>query len=88
LLADGIRVDQRPGQYVVNVAIPALPLAPATYSLNVFLTRPRLSQQDAAMVFDSRTWTLGNGYALQVDGAASSTSVKVPFVARRLSQAA
>jgi lipopolysaccharide transport system ATP-binding protein len=88
LLFDGIRVGDQPGRYVVNVTIPRLPLAPADYSLNLFLSRPKGSQQSSAVILDSRTWTLGNGLDLRVEGDGESTAVRVPFSAIKLAESA
>jgi lipopolysaccharide transport system ATP-binding protein len=88
LLADRLPVSEQPGQYAVNISIPNFPLAPGSYSLNVFLTRRKFSLQDATVGFDCRTWTLGNGYDLQVEGEASRTSVRLPFVARKIKEVA
>lgn len=88
LLADSIPVAEQPGRYAVSVSIPNLPLAPGDYSLNVFLSRRKLTPQSAAVGLDMRSWTTGNGYRLQVDGEATCASVKLPFVARKLGMVA
>ena len=88
LLADGMPVAEQPGRYVVNVTIADLPLAPGDYSLNVFLSRRKLTPQDATVVFDIRSWTTGNGYRLQVEGQAKSASTRLPYVARKLERMA
>jgi lipopolysaccharide transport system ATP-binding protein len=88
LLVDSIPVAERPGQYAVNISIPNLPLAPDVYSFNVFLSRRKLTPQDATVGFDMRSWTTGNGFALQVEGEAASTPVKLPFVVRKLKEPA
>lgn len=86
LLADGFPVADQPGQYKVCVSLPQTPLAPGPYSLNVSLSRRKSSPQDAAIGFDSRTWTCGTGFALQVEGEAASVSAKLPYVARKLGE--
>jgi lipopolysaccharide transport system ATP-binding protein len=89
LLFDGIRIGDQPGRYIVNVTIPHLPLAPAGYSLNLFLSRPKISPQSSAVILDSRTWTLGNGLDLCVEGdRESSAAVRIPFAAMKLAESA
>lgn len=83
LLADGLPVSGGVGTHLVTVHIPALPLAPGTYSLNVFLTSRKKSALDATINLDSRTWTIGNGFELEVSGAATNAALRLPFVARR-----
>jgi hypothetical protein len=55
--------------------------------LNVFLSRRKRTPQDVAVGFDSRTWTLGNGFSLQVEGAASATAVNLPYAVRKIVEA-
>lgn len=86
LLADSIPVAEQPGAYTVKIAIPLLPLAPGEYSLNVFLYRRKLSQQEPAVVFDTRSWTIGNGYKLQIEGEPTDASTILPYVARKLGE--
>jgi len=74
LLVDSIPVAERPGRYAVTVSIPNLPLVPDVYSFNVFLSRRKLTPQDA------------NGYHLQVEGEVTSVSAKLPYVARKLGE--
>lgn len=88
VLADSIPVAERPGRYTVNATLPNCPLTPGSYSLNVFLSRRKLTPQDATVGYDSRTWTLGNGFSLQVEGDVTSTAVKLPYVARKLGEVA
>lgn len=88
LLADSIPVAEQPGKYAVNVSIPDLPLVSGDYSLNVFLSRRKLTPQDATVGFDMRSWTTGNGYRLQIEGQATSASAKLPYVARKLREVA
>lgn len=84
LLADSIPVAEHAGQYAVTVSIPNLPLAPGLYSLNVFLSRRKQSPQDASVIFDSRSWTLGNGFTLQVEGEETRVAAKLPYMMRKL----
>lgn len=86
LLADAMGMPSDAGRYLVKVVIPGLPLAPGKYSLNVFLTKPGNATQPG-IILDSRSWTLGNGMTLLVEGTPITTAVKLPFLTRRLSKA-
>lgn len=88
LLSDSIPVAEQPGRYAVNVSIPNCPLAPGAYSLNVFISRRKPTPQDATVSLDVRSWTMGNGYRLQVEGEKMSASARLPFVARKLGEVA
>lgn len=88
LLADRIPVADQPGRYAVNVSIPNLPLVSGDYSLNVFLSRRKLTPQDATVSFDMRSWTTGNGYLLKVEGEAMGASARLPYAARKLGEVA
>lgn len=83
ILADSLPVSGRAGMHLVTVNIPALPLAGGTYSLNVFLTSCKKSALDATVNLDSRTWTTGNGFELEVSGTATNAALRLPFLARR-----
>ena len=87
LLADSIAVAEQPGRYEVNVSIPCCPLAPGTYSLNVFLSQRKISSQEATVGLDSRTWTLGNGFTLLVEGKPMKAAAKLPYSMRKLGDA-
>lgn len=84
LLANGFPVAEQSGRYAVDVLIPALPLAPGAYSLNVFLSKRKSNPQELNIGLDSRTWTLGNGFHLQVEGETPASAVKLPFAVRKL----
>ncbi|MEP6957103.1 MAG: ABC transporter ATP-binding protein [Nitrospirota bacterium] len=88
LLADGIPVGEQPGRYALKVSIPKLPLMPGSYSLNVFLSRRKLTRQDPTVSFDMRSWTTGNGYRLHIEGEATRVSAKLPYIARKLGEVA
>lgn len=88
LLANSLPVAEQPGRYAVNVSIPSLPLTQGDYSLNVFLSRRKLTPQDPTVSFDMRSWTTGNGFSLEVEGAATSASAKLPYVVRKLREVA
>lgn len=83
LLSDFIAVCDDIGTYVVTVDIPDLPLLPGSFSLNVFLSRRKDGSLAAATGLDSRSWTLGNGFSLEVEGQSMSAAVKLPFIASR-----
>jgi lipopolysaccharide transport system ATP-binding protein len=86
LLADSIPVAEQPGKYAVNVSISDLPLVSGEYSLNVFLSRRKLTPRDATVSFDIRSWTTGNGYRLHIEGEATRVSAKLPYIARKLGE--
>jgi lipopolysaccharide transport system ATP-binding protein len=81
ILSEYIQVGDKPGIYRVVFEIPALPLMPGNYSLNLFLNHSRTNGGDC------RSWTFGNGLHLVVDGVPGSCAVRLPFEARRISQA-
>jgi lipopolysaccharide transport system ATP-binding protein len=81
ILSDFVRVGDLPGKYRVMFESPSLPLMPGNYSLNLFLKHARSDGGDC------RSWTYGNGLRLVVDGAPGNCAVRLPFVARRLSEA-
>lgn len=85
LLTDSIAVAEQPGTYTVNVSIPNCPLTSGSYSMNVFLSRRKLTSQDAAVALDARSWTIGNGFHLEVEGNVTNAAVKLPFATRKLS---
>ncbi|MCG2576269.1 ABC transporter ATP-binding protein [Dechloromonas sp. XY25] len=78
ILSDYVRVGELSGAYRVSLEIPALPLVPGNYSLNLFLNHAKLGGGDC------RSWTYGNGLRLTVDGNVAQTAVRLPFVARRI----
>ena len=88
LLADGIPVAEQPGRYEVSVSVPSCPLVPGSYSLNVFLSQRKQTPQEASVGLDCRTWTLGNGFTLLVEGAAMRAAAKLPYAMRKLAEAA
>ena len=87
LLADGIPVAEKPGRYEMTVSIPHCPLAPGSYSLNVFLSQRNSVPPEPSVGFDSRTWTLGNGFTLLVQGAAQHAAANLPYAVRKLGDA-
>lgn len=86
LLSENIPVAEINGTYELNVQIPNLPLAPGAYSLNVFLSRRKRNSQDAGGALNVRSWTMGNGYRLEVLGKSISASILLPYVASILEE--
>lgn len=78
ILSQFVRVGEAPGSYRLALDIPALPLMPGSYSLNLFL---RHAQPDGG---DCRSWTYGNGLRLVVEGEPGTAAIRLPFTARRL----
>jgi lipopolysaccharide transport system ATP-binding protein len=85
LLADNMALPGDVGRYAVDMLIPHVPLVAGQYSLNVFLSK-RGTFGHPAVPLDRRSWTLGNGMTLLVEGSPVSTAVKLPFLARKLSK--
>lgn len=84
VLGDRISVGEHPGEYEVDISFPNLPLTPGNFSLNGFLSKRKLTPQDSSIILDTRSWTIGNGYDLRVEGAPATASVKLPFAARKI----
>ena len=83
LLLEALQVGDKPGVYKVCLSIPKLPLVPGSYSLNLFLSKRKLSASDPLVGLDSRTWTLGTGLSLEVTGELGPSAVKIPYTVRR-----
>jgi lipopolysaccharide transport system ATP-binding protein len=66
------------GRFDVELRIPALPLAPADYTLNLFLASPP-AESGARQVFDTRGWTYGTGLVLRVEGAPNAGVAPLPL---------
>jgi len=82
ILSEYYPVGDTAGSYSVEFKIPALPLAPGKYSLNLFLSqRPAAGGQQRAGL-DGRSWTYGNGLTLFVEGNPLPAAVSLPFSAR------
>jgi lipopolysaccharide transport system ATP-binding protein len=88
LLNDNIPVASEPGRYELVVTIPNLPLTPGEYSLNAFLSGFKGTQRGIRTQFDMRTWTVGNGWHLHVDGVPAQSVVRLPYVVRKLAEVA
>ena len=84
LLSNFSAVADYIGTYLVTVSLPYLPLPPGAYSMNVFLIKRNTDVLDARVGLDTRSWTIGNGLSLLVDGPPIPAAVKLPFSAKRL----
>lgn len=85
ILTDFYPVGDTAGSYSVEFKIPALPLAPGKYSLNLFLSqRPAAGGRQRAGL-DGRSWTYGNGLTLFVEGDPFPAAVNLPFSVRPIS---
>ncbi len=68
------------GTHQVCIKIGKLPLAPGRFFLNMFLATPREPGSSSAYkVYDSLTWTLGNGIELIVEGKKRSSALVIPM---------
>jgi lipopolysaccharide transport system ATP-binding protein len=66
------------GPVAIKVHIHQLPLAPGRYSLNLFIRRR--SPDGSYQACDARTWTMGNGLTLAVEGNdACDTIARIPL---------
>lgn len=88
LLNDQIPVATEAGRYELVVTLPDLPLTSGDYSLNAFLSGFKGGQRGTRIQFDMRSWTVGNGWQLSVDGEPSPSVVKLPFSASKFAEAA
>lgn len=68
-----------PGVYEVDLTIPALPLDPGEYSLNIFLMQEDELNNNALILTDARSWTYGNGLSLIVGGKNTKGSLNLPL---------
>ena len=78
ILSDYHSVVGLPGRRMITVRIPRLPLAPNRYSFNLFLQK-RNDDGTGGLVCDRRTWTSGNGLALDVRGSECNALVRLPM---------
>lgn len=65
-----------PGRRVARLAIPALPLAPETYSLNFYLCHR--TDDGALETSDGRKWLTGNDCRLIVHGEPTRAACRIP----------
>ena len=82
ILSDYYPVGDTAGSYSVEFKIPALPLAPGKYSLNLFLSQPPAKGGRQRVGQDVRSWTYGNGLTLLVEGNPFPAAVSLPYSAR------
>lgn len=82
ILSDYYPVGDAAGSYSVEFKIPALPLAPGKYSLNLFLSLPPAKGGRQRVGQDVRSWTYGNGLTLLVEGNPFPAAVNLPFSAQ------
>ncbi|HEV2547564.1 MAG TPA: ABC transporter ATP-binding protein [Stellaceae bacterium] len=75
---DAHAIGSDPGFYSVDLAIPALPLVPGSYILNLFLTVEPSQQEPTRRVLDSRSWLNGEGVEVRVSGRTSEGQVRLP----------
>ena len=87
LLSEPQPVGDMPGHFYVRVGIPRLPLVAGSYSLNIFLTRRKSTPLEPTVALDSRTWTAGNGLALEVQGETVDVAIRLPFSAKPIQKA-
>ena len=66
------------GVYETQIRVPRLPLAPGKYSLNLFL-RARDDEKSQSIACDTRSWTLGSGSTLHVNGRPCPTITRLPI---------
>lgn len=78
ILSDWCLVGSTPGRYGVVIRIPRLPIRPGRYALNVFLRDVASDGGSSGGGLDMRSWTVGNGLVLQVDGDAAGTPIILP----------
>jgi lipopolysaccharide transport system ATP-binding protein len=72
-------IGAAPGRYLAEIAIPALPLAPGTYVLNLFLGLEPGPDNPERVVVDTRSWLAGNGIELCVTGAPQAALLRLPM---------
>ena len=82
ILSEYYPVGDTAGSYSVEFKIPALPLAPGRYSLNLFLSQQLVEGKRQRVGLDVRSWTYGNGLTLLVEGKPFPAAVNLPFSAR------
>jgi len=77
LSRQGHPVGSKPGGYDVEIAIPALPLVPGHYVLNVFLVIEPVGPRPRRML-DIRSWLNGGAVAVEVTGEPAEGLVRLP----------
>jgi lipopolysaccharide transport system ATP-binding protein len=81
ILATFTPVAAGPGRFAARLAIPALPLAPDTYSLNFYLCHR--DADGTLQTSDGRKWLTGNDCRLVVTGAPTRAACKIPVTWRQ-----
>lgn len=84
ILSGHYPVGDSAGIYRMELQIPALPLVPGRYSLNLFLTQRTTEAEPQRLALDVRSWTYGNGLTLFVQGDPVLAAVRLPFCARQV----
>lgn len=79
ILTEFQRVCSKCGTYRVRLCVPRLPLAPGTYSLNLFLSTAMDEVTRARQSLDVRSWTYGNGLGLRVVGNGTGGMTSLPL---------
>lgn len=73
LLKQDMFIGSTGGRYDVRLNVPALPLAPGRYYLNLFLSSgPSEKERQGRVAYDVRSWTYGNPIPLTVEGNESA----------------
>ena len=78
ILSEFHEVAAAKGRYEVDLHVPALPLAPGDYILNLFLASAP-GDNGARQVYDTRGWTYGTGLVLKVDGPPATGVTPLPL---------
>ena len=81
VLTEFADVAGQPGLYTVSLHIPALPLRPGEYSLNLFISGAPDPDTGVRESLDARAWTYGNGLVFTITGPAAGQGV-APFPVR------
>ncbi|MCK5777533.1 MAG: ATP-binding cassette domain-containing protein [Rhodospirillales bacterium] len=69
-MEENVPVPDAPGRHLVEFTVPALPLAPDEYSLNISLAEPYdpMTSRSTARLYDARRWRHGNEVSFEVVG--------------------
>lgn len=72
------QVGNRPGRFILDVAIPRLPLEPGSYQISLHLVMPHPDVPGRRMALDGYSWLNGNGLRLEVEGGARQEGLSLP----------